>query len=170
MVLTVNLTENFSPCSFSKLYRQADTRNAGTPANYGAFATLDRRAWEIVEFPVDGESRMERSLEISKSGLHGRKHPTVCVPRQWGVSGEIHRKVPQPRAEAGVALVDRRAAHDAIVCPIGRIVDVFGEGRVWSEQSGRSRPSGNSARSKSCSKAAIRRRSYPRSAPALSRK
>ena len=42
---------------FRNFTRQADTRNAGNPANNGAFATLDRRAWEIVEFPVDGESR-----------------------------------------------------------------------------------------------------------------
>jgi hypothetical protein len=54
-------------------------RGKGNPTNNGAFATLDRRAWEIVEFPVDGESRGERSVEISKSELHGGKHPTECV-------------------------------------------------------------------------------------------
>jgi hypothetical protein len=103
MVLTVNLTVKLFSAFCLEFYRQANTRNAGNPANNGAFATLDRRAWEIIEFPVDGESRMEQSLEISKSGLHGGKHPTVCVPIHWGVSGEIHRKVSQPRSEAGVS-------------------------------------------------------------------
>jgi hypothetical protein len=35
---------------------------------------------------------------------------------------------------------ETRASHYALVSPIGRIVDVFDEWRVWSEQSGRSRP------------------------------
>ena len=50
-------------------------------------------------------------------------------------TGKCHNREPKPGS-----LVDRRAANYAIVSPIGRIVDVFGEGRVSSEQSGRSRP------------------------------
>jgi hypothetical protein len=56
--------------------------------------------WEIVEFPVDGESRTERSLEIFKSGLHGGKNPTECVPIHLGVSreyiGKSHNREPRP--------------------------------------------------------------------------
>jgi hypothetical protein len=44
------------------------------------------------------------------------------------------------RAGAGDSHLDRRASQLTLASPIGRIVDVFGEWRVWSEQSGRSRP------------------------------
>jgi hypothetical protein len=94
------MTVNFSPCSVLEFYRQANARNTENPANSGVFAPLDRRAWEIVEFPVDGESRTERSLEIFKSGLHGGKNPTECVPIHLGVSreyiGKSHNREPRP--------------------------------------------------------------------------
>jgi hypothetical protein len=76
-------------------------------------------------------------VKISKSELHGGKHPTECVPIHRGVSGEIHRKLPQPRAGTGVSPIERRDAHYALVSPLERIVEVFCEWRVWSERSGR---------------------------------
>ena len=110
--------------------------------NNGAFAAPDRRAWEIVEFPVDGESRGQRWVEISKSELHVGKHPTECVSIHRGVSGEIHRKLSQTRADAGVPPVDRFDSHDALLRPKDGLLKCSCEWRVWSEQSGRSRPGG----------------------------
>jgi hypothetical protein len=72
VVLTVNLTVKFFSVFLFRNFTVKPIRGTReTPANNGAFATLDRRVWEIVERPVDGESRGRRSLQISNSELHG---------------------------------------------------------------------------------------------------
>jgi hypothetical protein len=48
----------------------------------------------------------DRSKSLSPN-FHGGKDPTECVPIHWEVSGEIHRILPQPRADAGVSLMER---------------------------------------------------------------